>query len=108
MGKMKDYRIWVEVAEKARKCHRCGGSIGKGIMFVRMGDRSRSRGARSMCAACFELVMDDLSHDFQDLKAANPLPPTRTEGVMAALGEPRCFVCGQTPERCQCGREAYR
>ncbi|HOL08107.1 MAG TPA: hypothetical protein PKX44_07515, partial [Methanomassiliicoccaceae archaeon] len=66
---MKDYRIWVEVAGRKRKCHRCDGEIDKGVMFIRSGDRESPRRARSICASCFEEVMDDLSHDFQALKS---------------------------------------
>ncbi len=98
---MKDYRIWVEVAERKRKCHRCDGEICKGVMFVRSGDRGSPRRARSICATCFEAVMDDLSHDFESLKTSAPL-------VEPALMGPRCFACGMEPERCRCGHEAYR
>jgi|GEM_PF-1083539 len=112
---MKDYRIWVEVAERKRKCHRCGGEVAKGVMFVRMGDRSRPRRAHSICATCFETVMNDLSHDFQLMKDAPAAPalepalePAEGAVLAADLIGPRCFACGQPPERCRCGQEAYR
>ncbi len=110
---MKDYRIWVEVAERKRKCHRCGGEVGKGIMFVRMGDRSKPRRARALCATCFESVMNDLSQDFQHLKelpACEPpaAVPAEAPALAAGLLGPHCFACGQPPERCRCGQEAYR
>ncbi len=112
MGKaMRDYRIWVEVSDRKRRCHRCGGDVGEGVMFVHMGDRSRPRRARTLCATCFETIMNDLSHDFHILKEKSshpPCAPVRADGVLAESAGPHCFACGQPPERCLCGQEAYR
>ena len=105
----KDFRIWVELASRKRRCSRCSGDIGKGVMFVRMGNRDRPRGAPCMCASCFEAVMVELSDQYNDLKG---MIPPKAEAEPAAepaleLG-PRCFSCGLPPERCRCAREAYR
>ncbi len=108
---MKDYRMWVEVAERKRKCHRCDGGIDRGVMFVRSGDRERPKGARTLCASCFEEVMDDLSHDFQEMNrpsAAVQLADSARCADGLAMAGPRCFACGMSPERCRCGHEAYR
>lgn len=98
----KDFSIWVELASRKRRCSRCSGDIGKGAMFVRMGNREKARGAPCMCASCFETVMSDLSNDYNGMKAA-----ARPAEPMLDIG-PRCFSCGLPPERCQCAREAYR
>lgn len=106
MGAMaKDFKIWVELAPRKRKCQRCDGEISKGVMFVRMGSQQKARGSSSMCATCFEAVMGDLSDGFSTMKGATPEP--REELEMVDRG-PHCFACGLSPERCQCGREAYR
>lgn len=105
----KDFRIWVELASRKRKCSRCSGDIGKGVMFVRMGNRERTRGAACMCATCFETVMSDLSDEYNGMKDIT-LPSVEAEAGAGAALEigPRCFSCGLPPERCQCAREAYR
>lgn len=110
---MKNYRMWVEVAERKRKCHRCDRDIQRGVMFVRSGDRERPRRARSICATCFEEVMNDLSHDFQEMKQATAEMRSAdgalgADGLTAELSGPHCFGCGMSPERCRCGHEAYR
>lgn len=107
----KNFRIWVELAPRKRRCSRCSGDIGKGVMFVRMGNREKARGASCMCATCFETVMGDLSDEYNGIKDT-ALPSVKaehepsTEPVLE-IG-PRCFSCGLPPERCQCAREAYR
>jgi len=101
----KDFRIWVELASRKRKCTRCSGDIGKGVMFVRMGNHDKPRGAPCMCASCFETVMSGLSEEYNGMKTIS-LPSAEAE-PMLEIG-PRCFSCGLPPERCQCAREAYR
>jgi hypothetical protein len=72
----KNFRIWVELASKKRKCQRCDEAILKGAMFVRMGDREKVRSQSCMCAPCFELVMGGLSEEFQDMKSVAKMPPS--------------------------------
>ncbi|NLI73775.1 MAG: hypothetical protein GX369_03245 [Euryarchaeota archaeon] len=98
---MKDYRMWVEIAKRRRKCHCCSKDIAKGIMFIRSGNRSSPRYARSICASCFEEIMNDLSHDFENIRSASECSDPLNI-------EPICFGCGLKPERCKCGHEAYR
>jgi hypothetical protein len=102
----KNFRIWVELAPRKRRCHRCEGEILKGVMFVRMGSREKVRASSCMCASCFEAVMGDLSEDFSGIKG--PAEPSMTEQPLLIDHGPHCFCCGLAPERCQCGREAYR
>lgn len=101
----KDFGIWIELASRKRRCSRCSGDIGKGVMHVRMGNRERPRGAPCMCAQCFESVMSGLSDEYNGMKDA--VRPSVEVGPMLEIG-PRCFSCGLPPERCQCAREAYR
>ncbi|MDW5563975.1 MAG: hypothetical protein SA339_12205 [Methanomassiliicoccus sp.] len=101
----KNFRIWVELASKKRRCSRCTGDIGKGVMFVRMGNRDKVKGAACMCATCFETVMSDLSDEYNGMKAI--AHPTAEVEQALEIG-PKCFSCGLPPERCRCAREAYR
>lgn len=108
----KNFRIWVELASKKRKCQRCDAGIQKGSMFVRMGNREKARTQACMCAPCFELVMSDLSEEFHGIKSVAK-PPMDEETVEkqethAPLDGPHCFVCGLVPEKCKCSWEAYR
>ena len=105
----KDFRIWVELASRKRRCTRCSEDIGKGVMFVRMGNREKPKGAPCMCASCFEAVMGDLPDQYNGLKdMAPPKVEAQAEIEPALEIGPRCFSCGLPPERCQCAREAYR
>jgi len=95
--------MWVEQARRKRKCHRCDGPIDKGSVMVLTGDPEEPREASCLCAACFELAMDNLTRTFLELR----------EDAMPYLSNildnsPRCFDCGQTADRCRCGYEAYR
>jgi hypothetical protein len=101
----KDFRIWVELASRKRRCSRCSEDIAKGVMFVRMGNREKAKGGSCMCASCFETVMSGLSEEYNGMKTATR-PAEEPEPVLE-IG-PRCFSCGLPPERCQCAREAYR
>ncbi|MBI0584441.1 MAG: hypothetical protein ISF22_09490 [Methanomassiliicoccus sp.] len=102
----KDFRIWVEIAPRKRRCQRCEGDIGKGAMFVRMGNREASR-APCMCASCFEKVMDGLSEEYKGMRELVQPPEENRMEDLVGHG-PHCFSCGLPPERCQCAREAYR
>ena len=107
MGTMdKDFRIWVEQAPRKRRCQRCDGEIAKGMMFVRLGVREKVRRSSCMCAQCFESVMGDLSDEFTVIKG--PAEPSMPVAPSLMDHGPHCFCCGLSPERCQCGREAYR
>lgn len=105
---MKDLSMWIEQAQRKRKCHRCGGAIEKDLMFVRVGEREKPARSTCVCPLCFEKIMDDLSQNFQDIKEH-----MRSEHVEVKpepdLGPgPHCFACGLTPDKCRCGWEAYR
>ena len=105
-----DFRIWVELASRKRKCQRCESAIPKGVMFVRMGKKEKAKTSASMCAPCFEMVMSELSDEFQGFKemaAASTKDAIPEEPVLMDAG-PHCFGCGLVPERCRCAWEAYR
>jgi hypothetical protein len=62
-------------------------------MHVLMGDKEKPRSQACMCAPCFELVMSDLSDEFQDKKeTAKPPAPEPIEEKSAPLDGPHCFV----------------
>lgn len=101
----KDFTIWVDIARRKRRCHRCKKDVDKGAMFVRLGSKERPRHASCLCADCFNAVMIDMTQGFIELKkAAKPISP---EGEKAVEGY-RCPICGLEPEKCKCGLEAYR
>jgi hypothetical protein len=105
----KDFRIWVELASKKRKCQRCDSAIQKGVMFVRLGSKEKVRSQACMCAPCFESVMSDLSEEFQGMKDLT-VPPVHEPGTETPVHQdgPHCFGCGLAPEKCKCAWEAYR
>jgi hypothetical protein len=106
----KDFRIWVELASRKRKCQRCDNAILKGVMFVRLGKKEKAKASACMCAPCFETVMSDLSNEFQGMKDL-VLPSAKEERLEqpAHLDPgPHCFGCGLAPEKCRCAWEAYR
>ncbi len=106
----KDFRIWVELASRKRKCQRCENAILKGVMFVRMGKKEKAKTSASMCAPCFELVMSELSDEFQGFKemaVASTKEAVPEEPAHVDAG-PHCFGCGLVPEKCRCAWEAYR
>jgi hypothetical protein len=73
-------------------------------MFVRMGQRDKPLRSSAMCANCFDTIMSELSDEFREIKDA-----AKSEALSApACTGPRCFVCGLSPEKCQCAPEAYR
>mgnify|MGYP006978127102 CR=1 FL=1 len=103
---MKDFCMWIEQAQRKRKCHRCGGEIGKDLMFVRVGEKEKPSRATCVCALCFEKVMDDLSQNFQEIKERMQFPEHDETGDLGS--GPHCFACGLSPEKCRCGWESYR
>jgi hypothetical protein len=106
----KDFRIWVELASRKRKCQRCESAILKGVMFVRMGTKEKPKSSASMCASCFELVMGELSDGFQGIKemAVPSVKEVVVEEPVHLDPGPHCFGCGLVPEKCRCAWEAYR
>lgn len=106
----KNFRIWVELASRKRKCQRCDSDILKGVIFVRMGNKEKAKTSACMCAPCFELVMGGLSDEFQSIRemARQPLKEERLEEPVPMDPGPHCFACGLAPEKCRCAWEAYR
>lgn len=99
---MRDLSIWVELTRKRRKCHNCGKDIDQGSMMVRIGEKGLSLKTTNICANCFETMMNKLTDDFHTLGEDE-----LGAGVPRAEGS-HCFSCGNGPERCNCGKEAYR
>lgn len=108
---MKDISMWIEQAQRKRKCHRCGGDIKKDLMFIRVGEKERPARSTCVCPLCFERIMDDLSQNFRDIKE-HMFPAEHVdiepEPEQDMCKGPRCFACGLPPEKCRCGRESYR
>ncbi len=95
--------MWVEAAKRQRKCHRCGGAIETGSIFVKFGEKERPQAVTCVCAECFEKMANQLFDNFQSMRNQLPAPPVPAPEEV----EFRCFTCGKSPAQCTCGREAY-
>jgi len=104
MTSAKNYRMKLEVASRPVICARCGKEIAAGVIFLHFGINGEEQ--TDFCADCFEDMSSQLSNDFQSLRVSGKVRAPVLSPVAAF--EARCFTCGQRPENCRCGKEAYR
>ncbi len=96
--------MWLEIAEKSIVCKRCDREIVDGEVFMRFGVAKSTEG-QIFCADCFERMSNKLSQDFESLLLAGKIKRKLPAEQMIEI---KCFTCGQRPENCRCGSEAYR